>query len=241
LTVKQPEDKDVLQDIYKKVMDKDSRIATNPLLAKFVILEKTQQACFSLQLGGQKTGILGISRDNGKSWHFTQFISEFNYSQIKELFIPELDSSFISFDAAYYKRIGFSLNKPVKPFEFVDFNGNLLKSEDLRGKVIVLNFWSTSCRPCVAEIPKLNELVRKMKDKNIVFIAPAFYDTKEYLNGFLQSHPFEYIIVLSSTDFFNVKILPTHIIIDSTQKVVGYFTGGNQENLVKIESILNNL
>ena len=57
------------------------------------------------------------------------------------------------------------ITKSVTPFNFTDINGNLLSSDSLKGKTIVLNFWHPQCSPCIAELPELNNLVERMKDK----------------------------------------------------------------------------
>ncbi|MBN2396348.1 MAG: TlpA family protein disulfide reductase [Candidatus Atribacteria bacterium] len=243
LTDTQYENKIGYQRIWEKVMAKDSRIADSLVLEKFVNLEKSQQAYFSLQFGNKKSGIVGISHDKGESWCFSQFLGgKFNYSQFKEMFIPELDSAFISFDAEFFNRINFTLGETIKPFEFTDLNDNLIKSENIKGKVIVLNFWSTNCGPCIKEIPHLNNLVEKMKDKNIVFIALASNDNKQNLkDNFLSKHKFIYQIVPIKGNDFNINAFPTHIIIDREQKVVGVFIGASEENLMKLESLLTEI
>jgi len=49
--------------------------------------------------------------------------------------------------------------KPVTNFEFKDMNGNLYTLASLKGKVVVLNFWFSTCVPCIEEVPELNMLV----------------------------------------------------------------------------------
>lgn len=49
------------------------------------------------------------------------------------------------------------------PFSVTDINGNEYSLESLKGKIIVLNFWFVECKPCVQEMPELNELVEIYK------------------------------------------------------------------------------
>src|SRR5436853_6658072 len=65
------------------------------------------------------------------------------------------------------------IGKPLADLSFVDLSGNKIQKKDLLGKVIVINFWFTSCQPCINEMPLLNNLVAAYKDTNVVFIAPA--------------------------------------------------------------------
>ncbi len=67
-----------------------------------------------------------------------------------------------------------SFGKPVKAynFELKDENGKTVKLSDLKGNVVFLIFWSTHCKTCEKEMPKISkELVPKFKDKPVKFFA----------------------------------------------------------------------
>ena len=49
-------------------------------------------------------------------------------------------------------------NRTVPEFELADLNGNRVKMSDFRGKAVVLNFWTKTCKPCLAEMPSLRDL-----------------------------------------------------------------------------------
>ena len=124
-------------------------------------------------------------------------------------------------------------NKPVAPaFNLTSPDGKKFELAALRGKVVVLNFWFTGCPPCVAEMPKLNELTGKFQNQDVVFIAPT-WDTEPILQTFLKKTSFKYNIVANAGDIIlgsygdgtgNVS-MPTHIIIDKEgnieTKVIG--------------------
>ena len=61
--------------------------------------------------------------------------------------------------------------KPVPEFELARLNGGSFKSEDLRGKVTVMDFWATWCAPCISEIPKYNELKAKYAGKDVDIVG----------------------------------------------------------------------
>jgi peroxiredoxin len=108
------------------------------------------------------------------------------------------------------------LDKPAPDFELKDLQGNRWSLQKLRGKVVVLNFWFTSCAPCIQEMPALNKLVESYNSKEVVFLALAFNDTKQ-VNTFLQTHTFSYTILPGSGEVdkkFNISSWPTSIVID---------------------------
>lgn len=235
-------DKTKFYETWAKMLKNDNRICSDIHLERFGIFDSTQQAYFSCKFGDNNTSFFGLSVDSGKNWHFTQFIRQFNYEQIKKMMMHQLDSSFADLDPAYDKRISYKIGELISPFKYENINGGFLKSELLKDKIIVLNFWSTSCAPCIKEMPQLNKLVEKMKDKDVVFIALASNENKQDLiNSFLPKHKFLYQIVPIEGDDYNINVLPTHIIIGRDQKVIGEYVGGNDENIMKIESLLNDL
>lgn len=97
-------------------------------------------------------------------------------------------------------------------------SGDPISLAQLNGKVLVINFWFTSCPPCITEIPALNRLVDEFKGKDVVFIALA-RDNAEELVGFLEKRQFNFKVVASSNkiaDSYGISIFgwPTSIVID---------------------------
>src|SRR5687767_3514412 len=86
------------------------------------------------------------------------------------------------------------MGRSLADFKFTDHAGNKLHKKELEGKVVVMNFWFTTCQPCITEMPLLNELVAGYKDTGVVFIAPAL-NGKEDIDRFLKKYGFNYQIV----------------------------------------------
>jgi len=131
--------------------------------------------------------------------------------------------------------------KGEKALDFIvtDLNGNTIKLSDLKGKVVVLNFWFTKCGPCVVEMPKLNELVKEYKNKDVVFLAITF-NKKGVVENFLFDTTFDYTIVTDANDvitMYGVQSYPTSIVINKEGKIalkeIGYRTN--------IKSVLSNV
>ncbi|WP_299227772.1 TlpA disulfide reductase family protein [uncultured Psychroserpens sp.] len=111
------------------------------------------------------------------------------------------------------------LNKTIPKTDFYDLKGNLI---NVNNKIVVLNFWFVNCRPCIKEMPQLNNLVEKYKDKDVVFIAPAL-DKKVKLVEFLNNTSFKYSIVPSMGDYIRqtleIQSFPANMVLDKNGKV----------------------
>ena len=128
-----------------------------------------------------------------------------------------------SFDAALK-------GKPLPDFVFKDILGNTYTPEDIKGKVVVINLWFTSCAPCIKEIPELNELVKEYENNDaVLFLALALDEKGPRLDTFLETHVFNYSIVPSAQDYVVKKLqassFPTHIVLDKNSNVVFTLAG----------------
>ena len=113
------------------------------------------------------------------------------------------------------------------PFSVKDIYGNKYSLEKLKGKVIVINFWFVECKPCVMEIPELNDLVEKYKGKEVVFLGFATNE-KTKIVSFLKTKTFKYKIIAEGSKvagLYNVNSYPTHIIIYANSVISYYITG----------------
>lgn len=121
--------------------------------------------------------------------------------------------------------------KPAPDFALQDVHGKLWKLSKLRGKVVVLNFWFTSCPPCIQEIPKLNSLVDKYKDNDVIFLALTFNDGTN-AESFLKTHAFSYTVLPASKTAdkaYQITSWPTSFVIGRDGKVK--FATGSEENI----------
>lgn len=124
-----------------------------------------------------------------------------------------------------------------------DINGTKFNLENLKGKVIVLNFWFTQCKPCVAEIPELNRLKEKYKNQGVEFFAIT-WNNKESLDKFMLTHKLDFNIIPNGQliiDKFKIPHYPYNIVLDINGKIV-YINDDLVLNVLKIlDSKINEL
>ncbi|MDR2706553.1 MAG: TlpA family protein disulfide reductase [Planctomycetaceae bacterium] len=129
-------------------------------------------------------------------------------------------------------------------FECVLLNGEKLNVKDLRGKIVLVNFWGTTCGPCLREFPQMKKLYEKYKPKGYEMIAYSCGDDTETLNAFAEKTQYPWMFsstVLSKekgklkdySDFYGIRGIPTTFILDREGIVRFMMVGDNNELLTK--------
>ena len=132
--------------------------------------------------------------------------------------------------------------EPAPEIEGTTLDGIALTSKALKGKPVVVNFWFTSCGPCIKEIPELNDLADEFAGK-ARFLAFAT-DDAEPIKEFLKGREFRYEIVPSSSRLaraFGVEAYPSHYIIDGDGNVVWRALGAAPKTVEILGDILQRL
>lgn len=108
-------------------------------------------------------------------------------------------------------------------FTAKDIHGEEISFADLKGKVVVLNFWFIGCPACIAETPKLNELKTKFADDDdVVFIALTYEPTGK-VKHYLSREKFDYRVAgdaQTALDMFVFSGYPKNIVIGRDGKIV---------------------
>ncbi len=121
----------------------------------------------------------------------------------------------------------FRTGASFKNFTAVDMEGKKYTIKELRGKVVVLNYWFIGCPPCRMEMPHLNDLVDEFKSKDVVFLGIAL-DNPNELAEFFKNFSFKYTIIptgdhLAMRD--GIEAFPTHVVIDKNGKILFHTAG----------------
>jgi peroxiredoxin len=114
---------------------------------------------------------------------------------------------------------------------FTNLKGEKISSQSLRGKVVLVNFWATSCSTCVAEMPNMMTTYEKFHDKGLEFVAVAMsYDRPDYVLNYAETRKLPFHVALDlkgqiADAFGDVKLTPTTFLIDKNGNIIKRFIG----------------
>ena len=118
------------------------------------------------------------------------------------------------------KRIG----QPAKNFEAMNLSGELVRLSDLKGKVVVLDFWATWCGPCKAAFPYVQKVYEKYRgNADLVILAVNTWERvsgekrKQLVRDFLEQNRYTFPVVYDESkvvDMYGVEGIPTQFYID---------------------------
>ena len=119
----------------------------------------------------------------------------------------------------------------VKNLNLITISGEKITSQQLLGKITLINFWATDCPGCINEMPGLIETYNQYKDQGLEVIAVAmYYDPPSRVISFTKNKNLPFPVVLDTnkeiiSKFDNVKLTPTSIILDKNGYVINTIIG----------------
>ncbi|TWC69481.1 peroxiredoxin [Herbaspirillum sp. SJZ099] len=132
---------------------------------------------------------------------------------------------------AYFK---VSAGNAAPDVTFTRLDGQQVALKDLRGKVVMVNFWATSCTTCIGEMPQMIETYNKFKDQGLDFVAVAMsYDPPNYVLNYTETRKLPFQVALDTQDklaqaFGDVKLTPTTFVIGKDGNIIKRYVGEPQ-------------
>ena len=124
-----------------------------------------------------------------------------------------------------------TLTRPAPEVKFSTLAGDTFSTSELRGKVVLVNFWATYCAECLKEMPKLVDAHRKFSPRGYETIAVAVRrDDPDRVARFAAKHALPFKVALDSSgelgrEFGNVRITPMSFLIGKNGKIVRRYVG----------------
>jgi len=139
-----------------------------------------------------------------------------------------------------------AIGDQVPSFDMTTFDGNAISTGQHTGKVIVVNFWASWCKPCEQEARELEEAYQYYKTGDeVIFLGLAYVDTEPNSLGYLQKFGVTYPngpdLATKVSQMFRVRGVPETFIIDRSGRLA-YFKAGpfmsTQEIIGVVDQIL---
>lgn len=121
--------------------------------------------------------------------------------------------------------------QPAPAVSYTLLDGSMRSTEQLRGKVVLVNFWATSCTTCVHEMPQIVATHEKFKQRGFDTLAVAMsYDPPAYVANFAETRKLPFGVAIDNTGeiakrFENVRGTPTTFVINKRGEIVKRYVG----------------
>lgn len=118
----------------------------------------------------------------------------------------------------------------AEDFQLNDLTGQQQSLSQYRGKVVLVNFWATWCKPCTTEMPAMQATYDKLRDKGFVVLAVNELEDEQKVREHIQQHGHTFPVLLDRdnkvANQFGVFGLPVSVFIDEKGVVQEYIKGG---------------
>ena len=171
---------------------------------------------------------------------FMKYSQKIKYNQMKRLLLSVFALTIaLSVSAQSDENLLVNEGDVVPDFKVTMFDGSVIDIKDLKGKVVLVNFWATWCPHCVKELDVAQkEIIDRFKDKNFVFLPISREDPIEKIEQFRKDKGFTFPM---GTDFkreiyskFAKQTIPRNFLVDENGKIVYVKTGFNEELLAEL-------
>ncbi|MCX8027861.1 MAG: TlpA family protein disulfide reductase [Thermodesulfovibrionales bacterium] len=117
----------------------------------------------------------------------------------------------------------------IPTIQMQDIDGKEWNLDNLKGKVVLINFWATWCDTCKMEKPYFIKLIEEMRDKkDVVFLTVLYNDDKQKAIEYMKKNNYNFPVLIDSMRFaniFGVVGVPETVVLDKksryTQKITG--------------------
>jgi len=114
--------------------------------------------------------------------------------------------------------LGGSVQGPAPGFSLPTMDGQSLALEDLKGQVVMINFWATWCGPCRKEMPLLDALYKRYSKLGFTLVGVNVEEDSSGAGGYLEETPVTFPILFDSqnkvSELYDVNAMPTTVLVD---------------------------
>jgi peroxiredoxin len=118
----------------------------------------------------------------------------------------------------------------VEDFRLTDLEGKQQSLSQYRGKIVLLNFWATWCKPCTTEMPAMQTAYDKLRDKGFVVLAVNELEDDARVREHIKQYGHTFPVLMDRdnkvANQFGVFGLPVSVFVDQEGRVQEYLKGG---------------
>ena len=132
--------------------------------------------------------------------------------------------------------------RAAPPVTFTSIKGEKVTTAELKGRVVLVNFWATDCAVCVKEMPRLAETYLKHRAAGFELIAVAMrHDPPNYVLAYVEKNALPFKVALDpmgtlARAFDDVKLTPTTVVIDKRGNIVARILG--EPDFAKLDALI---
>jgi len=139
---------------------------------------------------------------------------------------------------------GPQVGKPAPNFQLPNLGGQSVSLSDFQGKPVLINFWASWCRPCVYEMPYIQEVFEEWSGQGLVVLAINIGESLSQVKEFMESHDLSFPVLLDMegkvAEQYNIGGIPTTFSVDK-DGIIQAMRVGAFPNKAAIEKSLNKI
>ena len=133
----------------------------------------------------------------------------------------------------------------VPDFEVEALAGGAIKLSDFKGKIVLLNFWATWCPPCKEELPSIQALWQRTKDKPFALVAVSQGESRQKVLSFIEKNKYVLPVYIDpagkSGALYGARSIPTTCVIGKDGRLIAYTVGGLRYDRPEVLSLFAEL
>jgi thiol-disulfide isomerase/thioredoxin len=148
-----------------------------------------------------------------------------------------LTAAFLGSNAASFKAAGSKAKEAAPRFIATTTAGEKFNNDIIKGKVVLLEFWTTWCGYCAQEAPFVDQIGREYADKGLIVLAVNVGESKKVVKKYLEQHPrTSKIVLMDDTNLaamYQATVYPIYVVIDRDGNIAGTQHGAAGERRLR--------
>lgn len=143
------------------------------------------------------------------------------------------------------ERVGIKEGTVASSFTLKDLTGKEVSLADYRGKVVIIDFWATSCPPCRRELPHIQKIYEKYKDKGVIVLAITSESNIEKVKEFIEEEGYSFPVLIDrgreASSAYGIRAIPMLFVLDREGIIQHIHRGYSPEIETTLSNEINSL